>query len=501
MMIPPELLEGNIPSSSSANSNSNAATLLPAALPHNPAKYGLTFDATFATTTDHTSQLHLQTLEARLSQAQSRLAKDAIRTAYLALAEHYRLRGDLRESLRKLLRSRDFCTHTRQSGTVCLLVIELGVDMRNFALVKDYVAKAEHTADLLHTDPLFAAKLRAAGGLALLAESRYAEAARKFATVHSDLTTQFSTVLSAEDIALYGALLGMAALDRSELQDLILDSATFKGRLELIPHMREALRHYVRAEYGPALSLLADHVRPLLQLDLHLRPHADTLLHRIRDRCIVQYLAPYSKVSLVTMAEGFAVPPTEMERIVSSLVKRGQIRGGTGAKIHASDQTLVVETCARYRRRRKVETREKIAKLGRTFVDETESLVLRLSCVENGLVVSEGRSGRGGGLGGGGGLWAAGGGAGGGGGRRGRSGRSGRAGGGRQPLGGAGTDAAAMMMAYGIDDDSSSDDDDAGGHYGGEGGDDGPLPDMDEVGEEDGMMMDVDDYANPEGGI
>ena len=56
-----------------------------------------------------------------------------------------------------------------------------------------------------------------------------------------------------------------------------------------------------------------------------------------------------------------------------------------------------------------------------------------------------------------------------------------------------------MMMAYGIDDDSSSDDDEAGGHYGG--GGDEPLPDMDEVGEEDGMMMDVDDYANPEGGI
>ena len=495
-MIPPEVLEGNI---SSPSSSTASTTLLPAAMPHAPAKYGLSFDATFATTASQTSQLHLQTLEARLSSAQSHLAKDAIRTAHLALAEHYRLRGDLRTSLRHLLRSRDYCTATRQSGTVCLLVIELGVDMRNFALVQEYVSKAEHTTDLLHTDPLFAAKLRAASGLALLAEQRYAEAARKLATVHSELTTQFSTVLSAEDVALYGALLAMAALDRSELQDLILDSSTFKGRLELIPHMREALRHYVRAEYGPALALLTA-LRPMLEMDLHLRPHADVLLRRIRDRCIAQYFAPYSKVSLVTMGECFAVPTKEMEAIVASLVQTGKIRG---ARINSSEKTLVAETSAQYHRRRKVETRSKIARVGRTFVEETEGMVLRLSCVENGLVVNEGRSSRGGfGFGGGGGV---------GGPRRVRSGRSGRGGARQQALGGVlgdmammmgdagaghggGADAA-MMMAYGIDDSSS---DDEGGHP--EGGDDEALPEMDEGGEEE-MMMDVDDYANPEGGI
>ena len=163
-MIPPEFAGGS--DSNNGNSGNNAASVInPTSLDHNPSKHGLPFDATFATTADHSSQMHLQTLEARLSQAQSHLAKEAIRTAHLALAEHHRLRGDLRTSLRHLLRSRDFCTNTRQSGTVCLLVIELGVDMRNYALVRDYVAKAEHTADLLHTDPLFAAKLRAASGL------------------------------------------------------------------------------------------------------------------------------------------------------------------------------------------------------------------------------------------------------------------------------------------------------------------------------------------------
>lgn len=312
---------------------------------------------------------------------------------------------------------------------------------------------------------------------AYLHDGRYAEAARKFATVHSDLTNQFPAVMSAEDVALYGGLLGMAALDRSELQDLILDSATFKGRMELVPTLREALRHYVLAEYGPALALLAA-LRPQLDLDLHLRPHAETLLAMVRDRCVVQYFAPYSKVSLVTMSDCFAVTPEKMEAIVAKLIRTGKIRG---ARINSLEKTLVAETPGQYRRRRKVETRKKIAKLGNTFVGETEGMILRLSCMENDLVVSKGRSGRGGmriGIGGGGA-----------GGRRGRgTGRNTRRGLGGLISSGAGALASMMMddaadgMAYGIDDESSGDD---GG------------PDLDAVGGDD--MMDVDDFANPEG--
>ena len=128
---------------SSSNNNDGSSGSSPTDHDHNPSQYGLTFDATFASTTENTSLMHLETLEARLSTAQAALAKEAIRTAYLALAEFHRLRGDLRESLRRVLRSRDFCTNTRQTGQVCLMVIELGVDMRNYAQVRDYVTKAE----------------------------------------------------------------------------------------------------------------------------------------------------------------------------------------------------------------------------------------------------------------------------------------------------------------------------------------------------------------------
>ena len=69
-------------------------------------------------------------------------------------------------------------------------------------------------------------------GLAHLAEARYAEAAKIFASLSLELTNQFASVISAEDIALYGSILGMATMDRHLLHTCVIDGI-FKGRLEV----------------------------------------------------------------------------------------------------------------------------------------------------------------------------------------------------------------------------------------------------------------------------
>ena len=81
-------------------------------------------------------------------------------------------------------------------------------------------------------DALFHQKLRAAQGLAHLAEGRYLDSAKTFTSISTDLTNQFNSVISAEDLALYGALLGLATLDRKELHECVIDGV-FKGRLEV----------------------------------------------------------------------------------------------------------------------------------------------------------------------------------------------------------------------------------------------------------------------------
>ena len=76
------------------------------------------------------SQVALKTLLGRLSTAQAHLNKEAIRLAYLALCDFHRPRGDLEEAMRVALRSREYCTTRSQTAHVCLLIMELAMDMR-----------------------------------------------------------------------------------------------------------------------------------------------------------------------------------------------------------------------------------------------------------------------------------------------------------------------------------------------------------------------------------
>ncbi len=79
---------------------------------------------------------------------------------------------------------------------------------------------------------LFHHKLKAAQGIAYLCENKYKLAAATFTSISLELTNQFSSVISAEDIALYGALLGWATLDREMVCAVVMEGV-FKPRLEV----------------------------------------------------------------------------------------------------------------------------------------------------------------------------------------------------------------------------------------------------------------------------
>jgi COP9 signalosome complex subunit 1 len=75
-----------------------------------------------------TNESSLEILEARLSQAQANLNKDAIRTCFLSLGEFHTKTGNLREALRHTMRARDYCTSRQQTGQICWQVILLSMN-------------------------------------------------------------------------------------------------------------------------------------------------------------------------------------------------------------------------------------------------------------------------------------------------------------------------------------------------------------------------------------
>ena len=106
----PEVTAGGT-RSSSATPPRNNVNLTNTPNHHTPMKHIIThyqnnYDGNFITQSKMTYQSMLDTLEGRLSTAQSHLMKESIRSALIALAEFHRDRGELREAWRRVARSR-----------------------------------------------------------------------------------------------------------------------------------------------------------------------------------------------------------------------------------------------------------------------------------------------------------------------------------------------------------------------------------------------------------
>ena len=57
--------------------------------------------------------------------------------------------------------------------------------------------------------------------------------------VSPELGSQYTEVISAHDVAVYGALCAMASFDRSQLRAAVIDSPNFREFLELVPEVSE----------------------------------------------------------------------------------------------------------------------------------------------------------------------------------------------------------------------------------------------------------------------
>jgi hypothetical protein len=157
--------------------------------------------------------------------------------------------------------------------------------------------------------------------------------------------------------------------------------------------MREALRHYARAEYGPCLSYLqpGSALRRDLEIDLHLQSHVPTLLDMIRDRCIVQYFQPYSSVSLEKMGCVFGCSVKEMEEVVSKLIRSGGMDGmkklGGRVRIDAYAKTLSIEDSSVAERRERRRARVMAAKMGVQFKRNAEGMLMSENFVPLAVII------------------------------------------------------------------------------------------------------------------
>jgi hypothetical protein len=324
-------------------------------------------------TTTANNEASLQVLEARLSAAQANLNKDAIRTAFLNLADFSLKTGQVRDALKYTLRARDYCTSRQQTGLICWNVIELALNLSNYNQVRDYVTKAEHAVSS-SGDADFPRKLKVAAALALLGEGHYKEAALKLQLVKVPPQAHgSSSFCSPEDVALYSALLGLATMDRTHLSYYLEQQAAM---LELVPALKEAIRHYIRAEYKPCLQIITS--LPL-QFDMYLARHADKLVQLVRNRAHVDYLQPYQKVHLSHMARTFGEDPALLQTSLAQLIGNGDI---PCARINCQTNTLERHVQAA-EASRLYKTQARVQRLQEVVLNDAYASIVRLAVLEH----------------------------------------------------------------------------------------------------------------------
>lgn len=362
---------------------------------YNPSKYGFHYDQHFVDTSIHTTRQQLATLETNLHTSRSSLARDAILQASIQLAKHLMVTGNSAEAMHQLSTAKSYCSSQRQMQELFLLLAESALNSGYYQKVKElYDPSCSETAN--DANKSFVSKLNAARGVAYLAEGKMKEAAKSFLAVTSELTNEFHQVLSSEDIALYGGLSALVALDRKEMEIMVMSRRNqrdginhtpgnaFVERLEVIPHLKEAIEAYIRAEYAECLSMVR-RLKERWEMDMYLGPQSDELWKRIQGKCLVQYFVPYSSVSLHHVMESFSFENMDqVENAVAHFIERKDIRD---MKIDGVNKVLNGMSVDQVEHKRRRAMLRKLGRMGDRLLNEVEGMLLRTTCVQRGVVV------------------------------------------------------------------------------------------------------------------
>lgn len=254
------------------------------------------------------------------------------------LGKHFLKIGCLNEAAEAFGKMRHDVTTTKQIVDCGLHLINVSLQRLDWLLVLNNAGKVhpsqygegEYKNDML-------AYIRVATGLGYLGTGDYQEAAKSFLNVHvPSLHPDVRSVASPNDIAIYGGLLALATMERSNLQTGVLENETFKNALEHEPHIRKAISLFVNGRYSACLEIL-EASRPDYQLDIYLSKHVPTIFARVRSKCIKQYFIPFSCVTLDNLEAAFARPGELLEDELVVMIKAGTLQARIDSKARVRD--------------------------------------------------------------------------------------------------------------------------------------------------------------------
>ncbi|KAG5641499.1 hypothetical protein DXG03_005084 [Asterophora parasitica] len=269
------------------------------------------------------------------------------------LGKYYRSIGEYGNAVKHFVKSREYCTTSQHVLDMCLSVLEIFLEQRNYAHISTYVFKAdaalEATANSNNGNqntssaPVSTAgtrkktsverqqvqsKLDLATALAYLGQANYEKAAFSFLKVGpaKELDDWIGKIIAPGDIAVYGTLCALSSLPRSALRTQLLGNPVFGVYLEQEPYIREVIEAYMASDFKTVLDILSRYSTRHV-LDIHLAPHIGDITELIRNWAVVLYFQPFAAIRLDRMSKAFGWTLEEVERHVVQLIQAGNIQG------------------------------------------------------------------------------------------------------------------------------------------------------------------------------
>jgi len=334
------------------------------------------------------------------------MIKESIRMAHRDLGDFSRAVGDYGTSLKHYTKSREFCTTSQHVLAMCISILELLIEHRNYAHLNTYVFKADAALDAASaantsgTAPTgggapvptatkkksaerdnVQSKLDVATALSHLASANYEKAAISFLKIGppNDLGNWIGKLVAPGDIAIYGTLCALATFQRPAIKSRILENSIFGSYIEQEPYIRELTEAYMNSNFKVVLELLSRYSTRHC-IDVHLSPHVHDLTNLIRNRAVVLYFQPFATIKLDRMSAAFGWTIEEVEYHVVNLIQSGDIQG----RVDSQNKILQAKKTD-YR----AELFARAMKAGREMQAANRKLLLRMRLQQAELIIKQ----------------------------------------------------------------------------------------------------------------
>uniref|UniRef100_A0A1I7V2Z8 PCI domain-containing protein n=1 Tax=Caenorhabditis tropicalis TaxID=1561998 RepID=A0A1I7V2Z8_9PELO len=260
--------------------------------------------------------------------------KESTRRAMEDLFQHFVVAGKIEEAIKLYSRGiRDYCTHLKHSINMWLNWIEVSIWANDWSKLDSITSTAyrslkdaddaeknnqqqqrgENATYMVERDAgvpapsvtnrqlieTALAKCIAAQTLIKLRQKKYIQVVEMVLQIKTE-SLQPKWFVTSSDLGIYAVLCAMGTMERSCLKKLS-GNGTFRKLLESEPLFIELLHSYTSSRFGKCFSIM-DSVKNRLLLDPFISHNVRELFARIRQKCVIQYLQPYSTIKIETMA-------------------------------------------------------------------------------------------------------------------------------------------------------------------------------------------------------